>query len=438
MIPTNQARALEAIFSAAIARVNPAERVRHHLVNRSGSLRIEVGGRSVLRLGGGRVWLVAAGKAATAMAREALSLLGDRLVGGVVVSPVRFGGFPEPIREFVGGHPLPNEQSLAAGRAAWRLVGRARAGELVLVLLSGGASSLFVLPARGISLADKTEVTTLLLRSGVSIDEVNAVRKHLSRIKGGGLACRAGNARVVSLLLSDVPRSSPAVIGSGPTAADPTTFADAWRALARYALLDRIPAAVRRRLALGCSGRIPETLKPGERRTFHVIVGDNSCALEGAAERARALGFEPRILTASLRGDTRSAAELFAARITRERRRGVRNLCLLAGGETTVAVRGEGKGGRNQEFALALAQRISGWRGVACLSAGTDGIDGPTDAAGAYVDSTTIARARRLRLDPDEFLARNDSYRFFSRLGDLFRPGPTGTNVMDLKMAILR
>ncbi len=437
MIAANQARQLDEIFAAAIARVEPGTGVRRHLVICEGTLGIVAGARTLLRLDRGSVWMVAAGKAAAGMARAALPLVAERLAGGVVVSPAIQGGFPQAVEEFAAGHPLPNKRSLAAGHAVWGLVGRAEAGQTVLVLLSGGASSLLVLPAPGISLADKIRSTELLLRAGAGIAEINTVRKHLSRIKGGGLARRAGRARVVCLLLSDVTGNPPGVIGSGPTAADPTTFADAWRVLERRKLLDRVPPAVRRRLDLGRRGRAPETLKPGEARSLHVVVGDVTDALKGAAERARALGLEPRILTARLRGDTRLAAKWFAAKIDEARKRRKRKLCLLAGGETTVNVRGTGKGGRNQEFALVLGQRISGLPGVVCLSAGTDGIDGPTDAAGAYVDSTTIARAWHLGLEPEDALERNDSYRFFSRLGDLFCPGATGTNVTDVKIAIL-
>jgi len=381
--------------------------------------------------------MVAAGKAATAMACETARALGSRLAAGVIVAPGRAPRLPPRTRGFVGGHPLPNRGSLAAGKAVWALLRRARADDVVLVLLSGGASSLFVLPAAGISLGDKVATNRLLLRAGATIVEVNAVRKHLSRLKGGGLARRAGRARVVSLLLSDVVGSSPSVIGSGPAAADPTTYADALRVLTRRRILDRVPASVRRHLERGEEGKIAETLKPGERRIRSVVIGDNRAALGAASAEARSLGYDCEILTASMRGDTRACARRFAAEIRRHGRRRRRPVCLLAGGETTIEVRGTGRGGRNQEFALVLAGELAGLRRIHCLSAGSDGRDGPTDAAGAFVDGSTAERAARLGLEPRTFLERNDSHGFFRRLGDLFRPGSTGTNVMDLKIVII-
>ena len=427
---------LRRIYRAAIAAVDPARLVRERLTIDGDALNIRLGERRNLRVAAERVWLVAAGKAAPAMAKAAVSVLGVRLAGGVVAAPV---GAPKlrRVRAFVGGHPLPTRRSVAAGRAAWRLAGSARRGDLVVLLLSGGASSLLALPAPGISLADKIRTSQLLLGVRASIGEVNAVRKHLSRLKGGGLVRRANRARVIALSLSDVIGGAPSVIGSGPAAADPATFADAWRILERHGLLEHVPARVRNRLARGRRGRIAETLKPGERRTLNVVIGDYRLALAAAAECARRLGFRVRILARPLYGDTRVAARGFARNLRRPPGRGRRPLCVIAGGETTVEVRGGGKGGRNQEFALALAGEIAGLPGIHCLSAGSDGRDGPTDAAGAFVDGRTMEHAARRRLDPQAFLDRNDSYEFFRRLGGLFKPGPTGTNVMDLKIAIV-
>ncbi len=420
-----------------MAAVDPGALVERRVVSKSGRTAIVSKTGRALALVRERAWLLAAGKAAPAMSRAASAVLGTRLSGGVVAGPTKGTALPSCVESFAAGHPAPNRASLAAGRAAWRMLARARAGDVVLVLLSGGASSLLVLPASGITLEDKVRTTGLLLRSGASIAEVNAVRKHLSKLKGGGLALRAGEASVVSLLLSDVIGGAPSVVGSGPAAADPTTFADAWRVLVRHGLVDRVPPRVRNRLDRGRSGALAETPKPGSVRARHSIVGDNRLALGRAAEVARELGLEPRILTHRLRGDTGRAAEWFAERI-RAVGRTPRPVCLLAGGETTVAVRGSGRGGRNQEFALHLVDRLAGLAGAACLSAGSDGVDGPTDAAGAFVDWRTHARAKRLGLAAADFLGRNDSRTFFSRLGDLFRPGPTGTNVMDLKIAIVR
>jgi len=240
---------------------------------------------------------------------------------------------------------------------------------------------------------------------------------------------------VVGLILSDVIGRSPAIVGSGPTASDSSTFADALHILARHRILDRVPRAIRRHLELGARGLRPETLKPRERAPRNFVIGDNGIALQAASAQAEALGLHSRILTASLRGRTERAARRFAMEL--RRRWSAKGLCLLAGGETTVRVRGRGTGGRNQQFALALAEEIAGLRSVRCLIAGSDGRDGPTDAAGAFVDGTTVERARRLGLEPRAFLQNHDSYAFFAALGDLFCPGPTGTNVMDLEVAII-
>ncbi|MGH7855888.1 MAG: glycerate kinase type-2 family protein, partial [Candidatus Binatia bacterium] len=363
MTRTNQAF-LTGIFRAAVGAVDPEELVFRHLATVEGAPVLVRGGRVLLRLDDGGIWLVAAGKAAAGMALAAVDLVGDRLEGGVVVAPEVSEGLPKIVRCYRGGHPLPDRSSHAAGRATWEMIGRARAPDTVLVLLSGGASSLLALPAAGIRLRDKVRVTGLLLRAGARIAEVNAVRKHLSRLKGGGLARRAGRARVVCLLLSDVIGSSPAVIGSGPAAADPSTFADACEVLRRYDIEERVPPAVRRHLERGRSGAIRETLKPGEGGARHVILGDVRAALAAASAEARRLGAEPRILTASLHGDTDLAARRFAAEVLRCAVRARHDVCLLAGGETTVDVRGPGRGGRNQQFAMVVAREISGAKGI--------------------------------------------------------------------------
>jgi glycerate-2-kinase len=439
-MPANQepgARArLVRIYRAAVAAVEAGVLVRGRLI-RGSPVRVRLGARRHLRLDARRVWLIAAGKAAAAMARAASPAFGSRLAGGIVAAPLPARGLDPRLRAFVSGHPTPTRASLAAGRATWRLLGRARRGDLVLVLLSGGASSLLVLPGPGIRLCDKVRAGEALLRAGATIGEINAVRKHLSLLKGGGIVRRADGARVLGLLLSDVIGSSPSVIGSGPSAPDPTRYADAWRVLERHGLLERIPRRVVRHLALGRRGAIADTLKPGDRRVRNLVIGDNRLALSAAAAQARSLGLRCEVLTSSLHGDTRAAARWFASHLRRRKRRFGDGLCLLAGGETTVVVRGSGRGGRNLEFALALAEELRGLPGVHCLSAGSDGRDGPTDAAGAFVDGSTFDRAMRRGLDPRRFLERNDSYGFFHRLGGLFRPGPTGTNVMDLKIAIV-
>jgi glycerate 2-kinase len=311
----------------------------------------------------------------------------------------------------------------------------------VLVLLSGGASALLVRPAPGLALADKAAATAALLGCGAPITEMNTVRKHLSAVKGGGLARRAGGRRLWALILSDVVGDDIATIGSGPTAADPTTFAAACGVIAGYGLEPRLPRAVLDHLRRGARGEVPETPKPGDPCFRHVrneIIGGNATALAAAAAHAAALGLEPIVWPEPITGDTTAAATAFATAL-RQRLRAdpLRPACVVAGGETTVVVRGRGRGGRNQEFALAAALALDGGGAIELLSAGTDGVDGPTDAAGAFAGTHTIATARARGLDARAALADNASYDFFAAVGDLFRPGPTGTNVMDLKIALL-
>jgi glycerate 2-kinase len=306
----------------------------------------------------------------------------------------------------------------------------------VFCLISGGASSLLVRPRPPVTLAEKMEVHRLLLACGAEIREVNAVRKHLSAVKGGGLLRDTRMRPITTLVLSDVIGDDPSVIGSGPTTADPSTFADALDVLERYGLVDRVGRTVRDLLARGTSGEEKETVKPGDPvslGTETIVVGSNQMALAAAASEARRLGYEPLLDPAPVLGDTTVAARQWL-RNARPRVDG-RRRCAIAGGETTVTVRGRGRGGRNQEFALALVEALDG-AAMAVLSAGTDGIDGPTDAAGAFVDGASLSRALAMRLDPASALVANDSYEFFDRLGDLLRCGPTGTNVMDIKLAV--
>lgn len=323
----------------------------------------------------------------------------------------------------------------------WEILQQAGKEDLVFFCLTGGASSLLVKPAVGLSLEDKITINRFLLTCGADIGEVNTLRKHLSQIKGGGAARAAFPATVVSLIISDVIGDDLGTIGSGPTAPDPTSFIQAWKIVERYKLVEALPKPVLQRLQHGISGRIPETPKPDDpvfTRVHNLLIGHNRLALGAAVEIARALGYTPQVLTARLQGDTGEAARAFARTLREASRPGQASLCLLAGGETTVRVTGTGKGGRNQEFALVVACELAGERGWTLLSAGTDGIDGPTDAAGAFVDGTTVGRARNKGLEPLAFLVDNDSYNFFSALGDLFCPGPTGTNVMDIKIALLQ
>lgn len=387
----------------------------------------------------GPVCLLAAGKAAAPMATAAVVALGQR-ADAVAIGVAGAVGGPG-VRLHLGGHPLPTRASVSATDVACEAVVRAAPGALVVVLLSGGASALLVRPACGLTLGDKAAASAELLACGASIDEINTVRKHLSEIKGGGLARLAAPRTVWSLILSDVVGDDVATIGSGPTAADPSTFADAWTIVDRYGLADRVPSAVRAHLRLGIDGERPETPKPGDpcvQSVRNTVIASNRTTLAAAAVHAARLGFVPVVVERPLTGDTTEAARSFAAELIRRRRVVRHPTCVIAGGETTVRVRGAGRGGRNQEFALVAALETSGVDGVDLLSAGTDGIDGPTDAAGAFVGAETLRAARARGLDGRAALLENDSYRFFDAIGGLFRPGPTGTNVMDLKLALVR
>jgi len=424
---------------AALAAVEPGAAVRRH-VRREGN-RLLIGGQTYDLEAAERAWVVGGGKAAAPMAAALVPLLGEHLAGGLVVTRYGYAG-PEvntgPIEVAEAGHPLPDEAGVAATRRLADLLRQASERDLVLAVLSGGASALLTLPAGGLSLDDLVGTTELLLRSGATIGELNAVRKHLSQIKGGGLARLAAPAPVAALVLSDVVGDPLDVIASGPTSPDAATFADAWAVVERYGLATRLPRAVADHLRAGLEGRLAESHKPGAalfERVLNVIVGSNRLAAEAAVEAARGAGFNPRLLSPVGEREAREVGRVAAA-LAREVGAHGRPVappaCLVWGGETTVTVRGQGKGGRNQELALAAALSLEGLPGVVLLALGTDGTDGPTDAAGAVAGGQTIARARALGLDPRAHLADNDAYPFFDALEDLLRTGPTGTNVNDL------
>ncbi|MGE0452357.1 MAG: glycerate kinase [Vicinamibacteria bacterium] len=390
------------------------------------------------RLGRGRVLVLAVGKAAAAMARAAERALGRHLDGGLAID-VSGRARPRRLPLLLAGHPVPDARGLRAARAAAALARGLGQDDLLLVLLSGGASALLPAPAEGISLADKARVTARLLAAGASIDELNVVRKHLSRLKGGGLARLAAPARVVCLALSDVVGDDLATIGSGPTHPDSSTFAEAIAILERRGGLELAPAAVRRHLEAGARGRRPETAKPGDACFVRVrtrVIGSGKLSLAAAAREARRLGLRTVVLTARLSGEAREVAPALLARLRRRLRfsRSSRPLCLLASGETTVTVRGRGRGGRNQELALAAVEPLARFPGPAVVATlATDGRDGHSDGAGAVVDDTTLARGRSRGLDePAAALARNDSARYLEAVGDQVRTGPTGTNVADI------
>lgn len=384
-----------------------------------------------------RIFVVGAGKAGRKMGEAALAVLGERITAGVIAVPHGSEGRLGRMRFQAAGHPVPDIRSFAAAREILSLLEPAGKEDLVIALLSGGGSAMLSSPAAGISAEEKAETIRLLLRAGADIASLNAVRKHLSEIKGGRLAGAAAPATVWTLLLSDVLGDDPSVVASGPFSPDPTTFADAIGALERSGIFYAVPGAVRRLLTDGAEGHVPETPKPGDtsfREAVTVLLASNRTAVEAAGEAASKEGAKVVLLPGFLRGEARECGHSFGARLV-EAAGAIgsgRSIALIAGGETTVTVRGNGKGGRNQEFALAASIELAGRSGMSVLSAGTDGIDGPTAAAGAFADGTTIARASALGLDPDAHLSRNDSGSFFGALCDLVVTGPTGTNVADL------
>ncbi len=391
-----------------------------------------------------RLFVIGFGKAACPMARAIEAALGDLVESGIVVTKYGHGGEDKlaRIRLMEAGHPLPDENGLRAAAEIMRLAGAADVRTLVVTLISGGGSALLVSPPPDISLADKQRTTELLLKSGADIFELNTVRKHLSLVKGGRLAELIHPAAGVSLILSDVPGDRLDVIASGPTAPDAATFGDALRVLKKYRLLERIPGAVVRHLILGHKGGIPDTPKEGNplfRTTGNRIIGSLPLALEGAVRAAQALKFDVEMVAEQITGEAREAGQRLAqGALALKRRKGQGGpACLVSGGETTVTVTGGGKGGRNMELALAFAREIEGVPGITLLSAGTDGNDGPTDAAGAFADGMTVLRARDKGLDPGACLANNDSYNFFREEGGLFVTGPTGTNVMDMQIVLI-
>lgn len=435
---------LRTVTDAAIAAADPHQAVRDA---------VRVSARGV-RICGDQLpadaatWhVLAMGKAAPTMAAALVELRPSAVAGGIILTKHGHGRAVPPLVTYEAGHPVPDRGSVRGAHALLRYAHeRVAPGDLVWVAVSGGGSAVCCAPADGVTLADKRRTTDLLLRAGAEIREMNAVRKHLSALKGGRLARALAGATVVTLAVSDVMGDDPATIASGPTAPDPTTYADAVDVLRRYDVWRRAPARVREHLEAGAAGRHPETPKPRDpvfrRQRYHVIA-NNDCAVRAAAREAQRCGFAPLVLSTTFGGETREVAAAHAA-IAREvcthgrpRRPPV---ALISGGETVVTLgRASGRGGRNQEFTLAFLAALGAvGRPVAVASVGTDGTDGPTDAAGAVGDDRTLARAGAAGLPPaTDALARHDSYPWFAALEDLVVTGPTGTNVMDLHVILV-
>jgi glycerate 2-kinase len=436
---------LKNIYDCALQAVDPEAAVAR-LVNRDGE-QLEIAGKTYDLARFRRVILVGFGKAGVPMAAALEQIIGDRLDAGLVVVKYGHGGELSRTRVIEAGHPEPDEAGQrGAAEILDLLEARLSERDLLLIVVSGGGSALVPAPVEGVSLADKKRATSALLRSGATIHELNAIRKHLSRIKGGGMLSHARGATVVTLMLSDVVGDDMSTIASGATVPDPTTFADCLGIVRKYGLESDFPAAIMARLQAGAAGEIPETPKPGTgaaARVQNVIVGSNFMALEAAAQKTSELGFTPVILSSSIEGNTADIARLHVALAREVLSTGhptPKPCGLISGGETTLKVTGAGKGGRNQEFVLWCAREVSGWehRDLLFASLGSDGTDGPTDAAGAVADPETARRAEGQGLSIDDHLGRNDSYNFFKPLGDLILTGPTRTNVMDLRFVLIR
>lgn len=423
-------QAARAIFDAALAAGDVAPLVRRALAD-------------VRPTKPGRVRVVGAGKASGAMAAAAEAALGDAITDGLVVVKDGYRAATRRIRIVEAGHPVPDARGEAAARQIRAVAEAAGADDLLLVLVSGGGSALTPAPVPPITLGDKQAMTRLLLAAGANINQLNAVRKHCSLLKGGQLARAAAPARVRALLLSDVIGDPLDVIASGPTAPDVSTFGEALAVLRHFDLLDRAPASIVERLERGGRGEAPETPKPEDpifRRVSNTVIGNNALIVDAAAARARALGYAPHVLTRSLEGEAREVAGRLVA-LARDIQGGrgpvTPPACVIAGGETTVTVRGHGRGGRCQELGLAAAIALDGLGGIAALAAGTDGTDGPTDAAGALVDGGSVGRARARGIDAAARLEDNDSNPALAAAGDLVVTGPTNTNLLDLYLVLI-
>src|SRR5579871_716371 len=437
-MPTALARQSLRIFRAALGAADPRQAVLAHLKIDRGTLKA---GRKIYHLDRFQnIYVAGAGKASVKMAAAVEKLLGRQLRGGLINTKYGHGAHLRRTAVNECGHPLPDANGQSGAERIAAIAAQAGRNDLLIVVISGGASALMPLPAAPVTLDDKQATTRLLLDCGATIHEINCVRKHISAIKGGQLARLAYPATVVALILSDVVGDNLDVIGSGPTVPDPSTYADALAIFEKYQVTGRVPPPVLRRI----QGGQQETPKPGDPifdRVQNLIVGSNRLAVDAAARQAQSLGFRTLVLSTTLEGEAREVAHVHAA-IAREIRESGRPIrppaCILTGGETTVTIRSSGLGGRNQELALAAAIGIRGLADVAILSGGTDGTDGPTDAAGAIAEGSTLATAEAAGLHAAQYLAHNDSYHFFEKAGGLIKTGPTGTNVADIQIVLVR
>ena len=429
------------IFQAGLGAVAPGAAIKKYVQRRDEMLLVD--GRHYDLSRYRQIFVIGAGKAGASMAAAVEEILGERITQGIVT--VKYGHLEELaiVKIHEAGHPVPDENGYRGAKAIYDLAVSADEKTLVLCLISGGGSALLPLPVADITLADKQATTSILLSCGATIHEINAIRKHLSAIKGGGLARAVYPATIITLILSDVVGDDLDSIASGPCVPDSMSFADCQALFAKYSIEAEIPVRVRSYIQKGLAGEVPETPKAGDEiftRTQNVIVGNNFNSLIRAKEKAEELGYRTLLLSSRIEGETRDVAfnhMAIAAEIELHGLPVAKPACILTGGETTVKLKGDGKGGRNQEFVLAAAMKMRGLSHAVVLSAGTDGTDGPTDAAGALADSTTLERAAEKGLDPSQYLENNDSYHFFAQLSDLYKTGPTNTNVMDIRIVLV-
>lgn len=429
------------IFHAGLGAVEPKSAVKHYC--RLNENEFCVGDQAYDLSRVKNIYIVGSGKASAPMAAAMEDILGHRIKQGLV--NVKYGHIDtlKYVKLIEAGHPVPDENGQQGAEAILELVKGASAEDLVICLISGGGSALLPLVVGGLTLKDKQDTTNILLACGATIHEINAIRKHLSRVKGGQLAKAVYPAPLVSLMLSDVVGDNLDVIGSGPTVPDLSTFSDCHEIFLKYDIIQKLPEAVVQYIQAGISGKVPETPKEGDPafdKTHNLVIGSNIEAVLAAREKANHLGYNTLVLSSMIEGETRDVAGVHTAMAKEILKTGnplPTPACILSGGETTVSITGDGLGGRNQEFVLAAAIDIAGYENVVILSAGTDGNDGPTDAAGAIADSNTFKKAESRELNPLSYLSNNDSYHFFENLGDLLKTGPTNTNVMDLRIMLV-
>lgn len=425
-----------AIFKDAVEAVKPSTLIRKHLQWQAPHLRIV---DNVIEINPAtRIFIIGAGKASALMAQTMEEILGEAITAGIVVTKYEHGLQLGKIKLIEAGHPIPDLNSVEATVEIVKLVSHLTSDDIVIFLLSGGASALLADYPQGLDLQQIQAVYKVLLTSGADIYEMNTVRKHLSNIKGGQLAKHIYPAKLYSLILSDVIGDELDVIGSGPTVPDKATFKDAWNVLIKYKATNKIPPPVLQYIKDGMEGKIQDTPKEGDKyfvNTHNIIIGSNSTALKAAATKASELGYRDFIVTDRLQGEASSIGHMLAKKAIQYK--GPRPACLLYGGEPTVTIKGNGLGGRNMELALAAGIEIVSEPTITILSAGTDGTDGPTDAAGAVVDSFIMKKAIQNRYDPVEYLKNNNSYNFFAAFQSLIKTGPTQTNVMDIMLVLI-